>query len=75
MILKNFNADSKGSLNKLQKILDLRKNQQKNSSDKVKKILLKVQKYGDKAVLKYEQQFSKLKVNSKKLTAVIIESY
>jgi histidinol dehydrogenase len=67
MILKNFNADSKGSLNKLQKILDLRKNQQKNSSDKVKKILLKVQKYGDKAVLKYEQQFSKLKVNSKKL--------
>ncbi len=67
MILKNFNADSKGSLNKLQKILDLRKNQQKNNSDKVKKILSNVKKYGDEAVLKYEKQFSKLEVNSKKL--------
>ncbi len=66
-MLKYFNANQKNSLKKLELILNERNMRQKNQSGKVKKILSSVRKYGDIAVIKYEKQFSKIKIKTKKL--------
>ena len=67
MMLKFININKKNSLNKLEVILRSRKLQQQDKSSDVKKILLNVKKKGDKAVIKYEKKFSRIKNNSKKI--------
>ena len=67
MILKNFNTNQKNYLKKLEKILEERKKKQFNQSEKVKKIILNVKKYGDKAVIKYETKFSNLRLSQTKI--------
>ena len=54
-------------MNKLEKVLEKRKIKQRNQSDVVKKILASVKRNGDKAVIKYEKKFSKIKSNSTKI--------
>ena len=66
-MLKYFNANQKNFLNKLEKVLEIRKIKQQNQSDVVKKILTSVKRNGDKAVIQYEKKFSKIKSNSKKV--------
>ena len=66
-MLKYFNANQRNFLNKLEKVLEKRKIKQRNQSDVVKKILASVKRNGDKAVIKYEKQFSKIKSNSTKI--------
>tara|TARA_B100000963_G_scaffold259377_1_gene227601 strand:- start:198 stop:1496 length:1299 start_codon:yes stop_codon:yes gene_type:complete len=66
-MLNVFNANQKNYLKKLELILSKRKLKQQNYSTKVKKILLKVKKDGDKAVIKYEKKFSKIKSASKNI--------
>ncbi len=66
-MLKFININKKNSLNKLEVILRSRKLQQQDKSSDVKKILLNVKKKGDKAVIKYEKKFSRIKNNSKKI--------
>ena len=66
-MLKFFNADKKNSLKKLEEILNLRKNNQKIQTSKVRQIIYNVKKRGDNAVISYEKKFSKIKTNSKKL--------
>ena len=63
-MLKFFNANQKNSLKKLELILNQRKLKQQTKSATVKKILFDVKKYGDKAVIKYEKKFSKIKSSS-----------
>ena len=48
-------------------ILNKRKLKQQTKSAIVKKILFDVKKYGDKAVIKYEKRFSKIKTSSNKI--------
>ncbi len=60
-MLKFFNANKKNSLKKLEVILNSRKLSQQNKSSIVKKIISTVKKNGDKAVIKYEKKFSKIK--------------
>ena len=62
-MLKFFNADKKNYKASLQIILNKRKFSQLNKSNLVKKILSKVAKGGDKAVISYEKKFSKIKKN------------
>ena len=66
-MLKYFNANQRNFLNKLEKVLETRKIKQQNQSDVVKKILASVKRNGDKAVIKYEKKFSKIKSNSTKI--------
>ena len=66
-MLRYFNANQKNSIEKLEIILNSRKFKQQNQSSKVKKILIDVKKNGDKALLKYEKKFSKVKTFSKKI--------
>ena len=66
-MLKYFNANQRNFLNKLEKVLEKRKIKQRNQSDVVKKILASVKRDGDKAVIKYEKKFSKIKSNSTKI--------
>ena len=66
-MLKFLNANQKGSLKKLKLILEMRKLKQKNQSITVKKIVNNVKKYGDKAVIRYEKKFSKVKSRSKNI--------
>ena len=65
-MLKFFNANQKNFLRKLESILDIRKQKQKNKSFIVKKILFDVKNQGDKAVIKYEKKFSNIKSKQKK---------
>mgnify|MGYP001466799477 FL=1 len=60
-MLKYFNYNKKNSLNNLEIILNRRKSSQKNQTLFVKKIVSNVKKNGDKAVIKYEKKFSKIK--------------
>ena len=60
-MLKFFNANQKNFLSKLEFILNTRKIKQNNQSLIVKKILKDVKKRGDKAVIKYEKRFLKLR--------------
>ena len=66
-MLKFFNANQKNFLKKLDIVLSVRKLQQKNQSSSVKKILYDVRKEGDKAVIKYEKKFSKIKLSPKNI--------
>ena len=66
-MLKFFNASQKNSIKKLNLILDKRKLGQSSKLPSVKRILANVKKNGDKAVIKYEKKFSKLRSNPKKL--------
>ena len=67
-MIKFFNANKKDSLKKLESFLSLRKSRQRSQSSAVKKILLKVKKNGDKAVLSYEKKFSKIKTADSRLS-------
>ena len=64
-MLKFFNANQRNYLQKLELVLSERKLTQKDQSSSIKKILSNVKKYGDKAVLRYEKRFSKIKSNKK----------
>ena len=67
-MLKFLNYNKKNSLRNLESILNKRKFNQKNETLAVKKIILNVKKSGDKAILKYEKKFSKIKnTNSLKI--------
>ena len=66
-MLKFFNANQRNYLQKLETILRKRKLTQKDQSSSIKKILSNVKKYGDKAVIRYEKKFSKIKTKSKKI--------
>jgi histidinol dehydrogenase len=63
-MLKFINYNKKNSINNLEIILNKRKSSQKNKTSVVKKIIIDVKKNGDKAVLKYEKRFSKIKTKS-----------
>ena len=67
-MIKFFNANKKDSLKKLESFLSLRKSRQRSQSSVVKKILSKVKKNGDKAVLFYEKKFSKIKTADSRLS-------
>ena len=60
-MLKFLNYNKKNSLKNLEIILNKRKFTQKNQTSIVKKIISDVKKNGDKAVIKYEKKFSKIK--------------
>ena len=66
-MLKFLNYNKKNSLNNLEIILKKRKITQKNKTSFVKKIISNVKKNGDKAVIKYEKKFSKIKIKSNKI--------
>ena len=66
-MLKLLKLNKKNSLNILENILNKRKSTQKNNTTTVKKIISNVKKNGDKAVIKYEKKFSKLKTHSTKI--------
>jgi histidinol dehydrogenase len=67
-MLKFINYNKKSSLKNLENILNKRKSNQKNKTSIVKKIVFDVKKNGDKAVLKYEKKFSKIK--TKKISII-----
>ena len=67
VMLKFFNANQKNFSRKLETILDIRKQKQKNNSFIVKKILFDVKNQGDKAVIKYEKKFTNIKSKQKKI--------
>jgi histidinol dehydrogenase len=66
-MLKFFNYNRKNSLNSLEMILDQRRSTQKNQLSIIKKIIFDVKKNGDKAVIKYEKKFSKIRSKSKEI--------
>tara|TARA_B100000886_G_scaffold173913_1_gene119012 strand:+ start:5637 stop:6938 length:1302 start_codon:yes stop_codon:yes gene_type:complete len=67
MNLKLFSFNQKNSSKKLELFLNSRKSVQQNKSIKVKTIIKKVKKDGDKAVLNFEKKFSNTKIKSKKI--------
>ena len=67
-MLKILNYNNKSSSNILKDFLEKRKSSQKNISFKVNKIIRNVKKNGDKAIIKYEKKFSKIKTKSNKIT-------
>ena len=67
IMLRFLNASNKNSLNKIEKILNLRKKKQNYQSKNVEKIILNVKKNGDKALINYEKKFSNIKSNSKNI--------
>ena len=64
--VKIFKYNKKNSLKNLEIILNKRKLLKKINIS-VKKLYLDVKKNGDKAVIKYEKKFSKIKINQLKL--------
>ena len=66
-MLKLINYNKKSSLKNLENILNKRKLTQKSQSSIVSNIILDVKKNGDKAVLKYEKKFSKIKTDKSKI--------
>ena len=66
-MLKVFKFNNQKSLNALKIFLDKRKSIQKNQTSIVSKIIKNVKKNGDKAVIKYEKKFSKVKTKSNKI--------
>ena len=67
MILKTLNYNKKNSIKNLEIFLNKRKFFQKNQSSIIKKIIKNVIRNGDKAVLKYEKKYSKIKTRSTKI--------
>ena len=66
-MLKYFQYNKKISKKKLRSFLEKRKFNQNNESLTVKKIIYDIKKNGDKAVIKYEKKFSKIKIKSPKI--------
>ena len=66
-MLKFLNFNKQKLLSNLETILDKRKNTQINKTLVVKKIISNVKKNGDKAVLKYEKKFLKIKTSANKI--------
>ena len=66
-MLKFLNYNQKNSLKNLEKVLFKRKFSQKNEILIVKKIISNVKKNGDRAVIKYEKKFSKIKIKNTKI--------
>jgi histidinol dehydrogenase len=66
-MLKLLKLRNKNLINTLENILNKRKFTQKNNTAAVQQIIFNVKKSGDKAVIKYEKKFSKLKTNSTKI--------
>tara|TARA_B100001093_G_scaffold90987_1_gene83106 strand:- start:120 stop:1418 length:1299 start_codon:yes stop_codon:yes gene_type:complete len=66
-MLKLLKLRNKNLINTLENILNKRKFIQKNNTAAVQQIIFNVKKSGDKAVIKYEKKFSKLKTNSTKI--------
>ncbi len=66
-MLKFFNANQLNFLKKLETTLDKRKINQSSYSIEIKKILSDVKNQGDKALLKFEKKFSKIKTKPKKI--------
>jgi len=66
-MLKYLDYNQKNSLNNIKIILNKRKSTQKNKASVVRRIISIVKKNGDKAVIKYEKQFSKIKIKSSKI--------
>jgi len=66
-MLKFFNYNKKNSLTNLETVLNKRKSIQNNKTLIVKKIIFNVKKNGDKAIIKYEKKFSKIKSKSPKI--------
>jgi histidinol dehydrogenase len=66
-MLKYFQYNKKISKKKLTSFLEKRKFNQNNESLTVKKIIYDIKKNGDKAVIKYEKKFSKIKIKSPKI--------
>ena len=66
-MLKFLNFNKKNSLNNLKIILNKRKFTQKKETLAVRNIIANVKKNGDKAVIKYEKKFSKIKIKSTKI--------
>ena len=67
-MLKFIDSNQKNFSKKLESILEIRKLKQLNQSSVVKKILLDVKKQGDKAVIKYEKKYSKIKSKTNKIS-------
>jgi len=72
-MLNFLNYNKKNSLNNLENVLNKRKATQKSKASVVKKIISNVKKNGDKAVIKYEKKFSKIKIKSTKIIFSKIE--
>ena len=66
-MLKILKTNLPNFQNKLETILSKRKFNQKNQTTKVKKILSDVKAKGDKALIKFEKKFSKIRTNTKKI--------
>ena len=66
-MLKTFNYNKNGALEALEVFLNRRKTTQKNIASSVYKIIKDVKRNGDKAVLKYEKKYSKIKTKSIKI--------
>ena len=66
-MLKILNYNNKNSSTSLRDFLGKRKFNQKNLGSAVNKIINNVKKNGDKAVIKYEKKFSKIRVKSNKV--------
>ncbi len=66
-MLKFINYKKNNSLDNLNIHLNKRRFKQKNESSVVKKIISNVKKNGDKAVIKYEKKFSKIKSKSTRI--------
>ena len=66
-MLKVLKFNNKNSLKVLKTFLDKRNSVQKNQTFLVNEIIKNVKKNGDKAVLRYEKKFSKIKTNSNKI--------
>ena len=66
-MLKLLKYSSKNSHKNLKVFLEKRKSNQKNLATIVRKIIEKVKKNGDRAVLNYEKKFSYGKIKSNKV--------
>jgi len=66
-MLKVLKFGNKNSLKVLKTFLEKRSTIQKNQTKVVNKIIQDVKKNGDKAVIKYEKKFSKIKTQSNKI--------
>ena len=66
-MLKNINGNKKNFQRELELILNKRKLAQKNKSNVVKTIIESVKKNGDKALIKYEEKFSNIKIKKDNL--------
>ena len=66
-MLRFLKFNKNKSLNYLELILNKRKSIQNKQTSVVKKIISNVKKNGDKALIKYEKKFSKIKIKSAKI--------